>query len=72
MAFDYVGERRALVNRHYRQGDYLIALTEMNIEVDDGLLHIPVGHKLTRSQALWYPGDVRVVRCGVGVAHVFA
>lgn len=50
-----------VVERRYAGGGWMIALAAMDIEVDDELLHIPVGHKLTRDQALAYPGDVQHV-----------
>lgn len=54
-----------IVNRRYDLGGYMIALTEMTIEIGEELLHIPVGHHLTREQALNYPGDVQhVIRTG--------
>lgn len=61
-----------IVQRRYDSGGYMIALVEMDIEVDDELVRIPKRHHLTRDQALHYPGDVlhvlpRGESSGVGV-----
>lgn len=50
-----------VVARRYDGGGWMIALVEMDIEVMGELLRIPAGHKLTRDQALAYPGDVQHV-----------
>jgi len=50
-----------VVARRYDGGGHMIALVEMDIEVDEELVRIPRGHKLTREQALRYPGDVQHV-----------
>lgn len=50
-----------VVARRYDNGGHMIALVEMDIEIMDELLHIPAGHRLTRDQALAYPGDVQHV-----------
>lgn len=47
-----------VVAYRYDKGGHMVALVEMDIEVDEELCHIPKGHKLTREQALYYPGDV--------------
>jgi len=52
---------RVVARRYDEQGGYMIALIEMDIEVLGELVRIPRGHKLTREQALCYPGDVQHV-----------
>jgi len=52
-------ERARVTNRQYDTGGWQIALTPLTIEVDGEPLAIPAGHRLTREQALCYPGDVQ-------------
>lgn len=61
MATNFKREWHSVVARRYDGGGYMIALTDLTIEVDEELLHIPKGHHLTREQALCYPGDVQHV-----------
>ncbi len=51
-----------VVARRYDGGGWMIALQALTIEMDGEPLKIPKMHRLTREEALCYPGDV---------AHVF-
>jgi hypothetical protein len=54
-----IRERTRIVNRQYDTGGWQIALTPLTIEVEGEPLVIPAGHRLTRQEALNYPGDVQ-------------
>lgn len=47
-----------VVARRYDGGGHMVALQEMDIEVMGELVRIPKDHKLSRDEALCYPGDV--------------
>ncbi len=60
-----------VVTRRYDGGGHMVALQEMDIEVDEELVRIPKNHALSREEALRYPGDVMHVfkrgeSCGQG------
>jgi len=47
-----------VVARRYDGGGYMLAMQEMDIEVNEELVRIPKNHRLSREEALRYPGDV--------------
>jgi hypothetical protein len=54
-------ERDRRIKRVYDLGGWLVARETLDIEVEGEPLRIPAGHKLTRDQALSYPGDTKRV-----------
>jgi hypothetical protein len=52
---------RCVAHHYDDMRGWMMALTDVTIEIDGEPLHIPRGHRLTRQQALNYAGDVKYV-----------